>query len=177
MQTNSLRNKIILIGFMGTGKSAVADGLASELQLHKYDIDVEIVKHAGQEISEIFAQAGEEAFRNIETEVLNERLSSPEASIIATGGGAVLKQSNRESMLEHGFVIHLIASSDVIISRVKHDTGRPLLQGDVTARVHQLMATRAGAYDFAHYSIDTSNLTLPEVVNKIVEAWKQANLT
>ncbi|MCR8656052.1 shikimate kinase [Paenibacillus endoradicis] len=176
MQTNSLRNKIILIGFMGTGKSAVADGLASVLELHKHDVDVAIVKHAGQPISDIFAQSGEETFRNIETEVLQELLYSPEASIIATGGGAVLKQVNRDTMLEHGLVIHLIASADVIISRVKHDTGRPLLQGDVTERVHQLMSARAGAYDFAHYSIDTSNLSLPEVVSQIVELWHQANL-
>jgi len=176
IQTNSLSNKIILIGFMGTGKSAVADGLASLLQLHKHDVDVAIVKHAGQEIPEIFAQAGEETFRNIETKVLNELLNSPEASIIATGGGAVLKDINRETMLKHGFVIHLKASAEVIISRVKHDTGRPLLQGDVEERVHQLMSARAGVYDFAHFSIDTSDLTLPQVVSQIVEAWQQANL-
>lgn len=176
MHENALKNKIILIGFMGTGKSSVADGISQKLHIPKADVDAEIVTRAERAIPVIFEQEGEEAFRALESKVLYELLQAPESAVIATGGGAVLKEMNREHMLEHGLVIQLFASPEVIISRVKHDTGRPLLQGDVTDRVNSLLKARAGAYDFAHLTIDTTNLTLDEVVDQIVAAWNQANL-
>lgn len=176
MQSDSIRNKIILIGFMGTGKSSVASQLAQQLQIPKVDVDAEIVNYAGREISEIFTQDGEEAFRAIESETLLRILQSPEAAVVATGGGAVLKQLNREHMLNYGLVVQLSASPEIIISRVQHDTSRPLLQGDIKQRVHQLMKDRAGVYDFAHVTIDTTFLSLDEIVTHIVHEWQQANM-
>lgn len=163
--------KLILIGFMGTGKSSVAAGLSEALSMPHLDMDAEIVSSAGLSIPEIFAQQGEQAFRTIETNVLEKLLLAPDQAIIATGGGAVLKPYNCELMLQHGFVVALQASEQVIISRVQQDTGRPLLQGDVAERVRTLMQTRAKAYDFAHMSLDTSALSIPQVVSEIVEAW------
>lgn len=176
MQSDSMRNKIILIGFMGTGKSSVASQLSQLLQIPKVDVDAEIVNYAGREISEIFAQDGEEAFRNIESETLLRTLQSPETAVIATGGGAVLKELNRKRMLKYGLVVQLSASPEIIISRVQHDTSRPLLQGDVKQRVHQLLKDRAGIYDFAHITIDTTHLSLDEVVTRIVHKWHQAKM-
>lgn len=168
-------NKIILIGFMGTGKSSVAEALAEALQLPNIDVDKEIVALAGRNIPDIFAQDGEDGFRALETKVLKQLLSLPHSAIIATGGGAVLKQENRELMLASGLVIQLSASPDVIISRVAGDSDRPLLQGDAAERVHTLMQTRAGAYDFAHLTIDTSDQSISDIVNNIAKAWHNAN--
>lgn len=168
-------NKLVLIGFMGTGKSTVAAGLAQQLKLPNIDMDAEIAKAAGQSIPDIFARQGEQAFRALESQVLESLLLSAESAIIATGGGAVLKPDNCELMLRHGFVVALRASEQVIVSRVQKDTGRPLLQGDVTERVRALMQTRAKAYDFAHMSLDTSDLSIPQVITEIVEAWQNYN--
>jgi shikimate kinase len=170
METN---NKLILIGFMGTGKSSVANGLARELGLPHLDMDAEIVKAAGKSIPEIFAEHGEQHFRTLESDVLDSLLKAPANAVIATGGGAVLKPSNCELMLRHGLVVALRASEQVIISRVQQDKGRPLLQGDVAERVRTLMQTRAKAYDFAHLSLDTSTLSIEQVVAEIVKAWHE----
>jgi len=167
-------SKIILIGFMGTGKSSVAEALSEALQLPNVDVDKEIVTLDGRSIPDIFVQDGEDGFRTIETKVLKQLLSLPYPAIIATGGGAVLKSENRELMLASGLVIQLSASPDVIISRVSNDRGRPLLQGDVAERVHTLMQTRASAYDFAHQTIDTSDQSISQIVNDIAKAWHHA---
>lgn len=168
-------NKIILIGFMGTGKSSVAEALSEAMQIPNIDVDKEIVAVDGRGIPEIFVQDGEAGFRMLETKVLKQLLQLPHPAIIATGGGAVLKQENRELMVANGLVIQLSASADVIISRVSNDRGRPLLQGDVAERVHTLLKTRANAYDFAHLTIDTSNQSISQIVNDIAKAWQNAN--
>jgi len=175
MSETGTNKKIVLIGFMGTGKSSVAEGLAQALNKTNVDVDAEIVKQAGREISSIFEQEGEDVFRQLETEVLQQLLEATNATIIATGGGAVIKERNRELMLKHGLVINLSASPDVIISRVSQDTGRPLLQGDVSERVHSLLEQRKALYDFAHIQVDTSLLTIPQVVTNILDAWQNAN--
>ncbi|MCM3632185.1 shikimate kinase [Paenibacillus camelliae] len=167
-------NKIILIGFMGTGKSSVAEALAEALQLPNLDVDKEIVASDGRVIPDIFVQEGEDGFRTIETNVLKQLLELPHPAIIATGGGAVLKAVNRELMLASGLVIQLSASADVIISRVSNDRGRPLLQGDVAERVHTLLEARANAYDFAHLTIDTSDQSISQIVNEIANAWHKS---
>lgn len=165
-------NKIILIGFMGTGKSSVASGLAQELGITHVDMDAEIVKVAGKSIPDIFAEQGEAAFRDMESSVLESLLQNRVSTVIATGGGAVLKPSNCQLMLEHGFVVALTASEQVIVARVQQDQNRPLLQGDVAERVRTLMQTRAKAYDFAHMTIDTSDLSVDQIVSQISNAWR-----
>ncbi|WP_168121995.1 shikimate kinase [Paenibacillus sp. HB172176] len=162
-------NKIILVGFMGTGKSIVSEKLAGQLGWSRVDIDEEIVKAAKKPISKIFADDGEDAFRELESRVLEAALASPEQAIVATGGGAVLRASNRQAMLAHGFVAALKASPETIIARVMNDSSRPLLQGDVRARVHELLEKRKDAYDFAHLAIDTTAMTVAEVVQRIAD--------
>lgn len=160
--------KLVLIGFMGTGKSTVSKLLAEKLGWKRVDGDEEIERLENRLISDIFAADGEAGFRVIETNVLETILASEESSVIATGGGAVLSEINRELMLSKGFVVALKASPEQIIARVKTDTARPLLQGDAEERVNLLLEQRKHAYDFAHLTIDTTNMSAEEVVAAIL---------
>ncbi|MNZ72495.1 Shikimate kinase [compost metagenome] len=123
----------------------------------------------GRAISDIFAADGEEGFRAIETRVLESLLGGDEPAVIATGGGAVLREYNRELMLKRGFVAALTASAEQIIARVHTDTSRPLLQGNAEEKVRLLLEQRKHAYDFAPIRVDTTSLTADEVVSAILE--------
>ncbi|WP_053377758.1 shikimate kinase [Paenibacillus sp. FJAT-27812] len=160
--------KLVLIGFMGTGKSTVSKLLAEKLDWKRVDGDEEIERLENRLISDIFAADGEAGFRIIETKVLDTILTSEECSVIATGGGAVLSEVNRELMLSKGFVVALKASSEQIIARVKNDTARPLLEGNAVERVNLLLEQRKHAYDFAHLTIDTTDMSAEEVVDAIL---------
>lgn len=163
--------KLILVGFMGTGKSTVGSLLANRLGWERVDADEQIERYAGKRISDIFAEGGEEAFRDIETTVLKRLLSDDDPSVIATGGGAVLREENKAAMLSSGFVAALKADAAQIIERVQADRARPLLQGDAASRVNTLLEQRKHAYDFAHLTVDTTNLTAEQVVEVILEQW------
>ncbi|WP_028561544.1 shikimate kinase [Paenibacillus pinihumi] len=164
---------IVLVGFMGTGKSSVSRLLARQLQLPCIDLDAEIERQEGRAIREMFAEAGEEAFRELESRVLDMILQSEGGKIIATGGGAVLREQNRNAMLKHGWVIALTADADKIVARVKNDTSRPLLQGDVEKRVAALLEERRHAYDFVHDIVDTTLLDSEEVASQILSMKEQ----
>ncbi|OAS13559.1 shikimate kinase [Paenibacillus oryzisoli] len=163
----TVRN-IVLVGFMGTGKSTVGKKLAERLGWSFCDSDVVLEEVQQTSISEIFRNHGEAHFRALETETLARILDS-EGQVVATGGGAVLADSNRKCMLQHGFVVALNADAETIIQRVSSDTNRPLLQGDLEERVHSLMEQRKHAYDFAHTSIDTTNLNEDEIADRIIQ--------
>lgn len=163
--------KLVLIGFMGTGKSTVSRLLAGKLGWKRVDGDEEIERLEEKTISDIFAADGEAGFRVIETRVLETILTSGEYAVVATGGGAVLSEVNRKLMLNNGFVVALKASPEQIIARVKTDTERPLLQDDAAKRVNLLLAQRKHAYDFAHLTVDTTNMSAEEVVETILEQW------
>jgi len=163
----SMNKNIILIGFMGTGKTTVGLRLAESLGWTFTDTDKQIEELTGKSIPEIFAEEGEEYFRQLETEVL-ERLRSRDRLVVSTGGGAVLRAANREAMLRSGLVVALKADADTIISRVRGDANRPLLAGDLEGKVKQILHDRAGAYDFAHVVIDTSHMAVEEIVQAIL---------
>ncbi|MFD0587965.1 shikimate kinase [Paenibacillus sp. GCM10027627] len=168
---SEMRDKLILIGFMGTGKSSVSRGLAERLGWERVDVDEEIEKAEGRTIASIFSDAGEEAFRTIESSMLRTIAEDDRPAVVATGGGAVLSSENRDCMKTNGFVVALQASPEMIISRVMTDSSRPLLAGGVSERVHRLLEERRGAYDFAHYSIDTTELSVDDVVSAILREW------
>lgn len=167
--------KLVLIGFMGTGKSTVSKLLNEKLGWKRVDGDEEIERLENKRISDIFATDGEAGFRLIETKVLETILTNEESCVLATGGGAVLSAYNRDLMLNHGLVVALKASPEQIIARVKTDSARPLLHGDAAERVHQLLEQRKHAYDFAHISIDTTDLSAEEVVEAILAQWSLSN--
>ncbi|MNR33451.1 Shikimate kinase [compost metagenome] len=152
---------------MGTGKSTVGKKLAERLGWHFCDSDAVLEEVQQTTISELFRIHGEAHFRALETKTLAGILES-EGQIVATGGGAVLAAANRACMLEHGFVVALSASKETIIQRVSADTNRPLLQGNLEERVNTLMEQRKHAYDFAHFTIDTTDLTEEQIADRII---------
>jgi shikimate kinase len=163
------RSNVVLVGFMGTGKSTVGQKAAAMLGWKFVDSDELIVQKAGMPIPDIFAQRGEAAFRTIESEVIREAMQGRE-QVLATGGGAVLAEENRAWMQKNGLVVALTAPASVIVERVRNDRNRPLLQGNVEERVAALMEQRRNAYDFADLMIDTSEMNVEEIAAKIVAA-------
>ncbi|MGG1553203.1 shikimate kinase [Paenibacillus ferrarius] len=162
----TVRN-LVLVGFMGTGKSTIGKKLAERLHWRFIDADAAIEANQGTSIPEIFRLQGEAYFRKVESQVLAGVLTGA-CQVVATGGGAVLAQENRDCMLANSFVVGLKASAEAIIDRVSQDTNRPLLQGNLEERVHTLLESRKTAYDFAHVTIDTTALTVEQIVEEIV---------
>ncbi|ULO05447.1 shikimate kinase [Paenibacillus sp. 19GGS1-52] len=158
---------IILVGMMATGKTTVGALLAEELAYELVDVDQVIVETEGRTIAEIFADQGEEYFRNVETIVLK-RVLQAERRVISTGGGAVLAPGNTSLMLDKGLVVALTAAVEEIIARVSGDHNRPLLAGNAEERVRRIMESRREAYRFAHCTVDTTGLSAAQVSQHIL---------
>ncbi|MCD9024264.1 shikimate kinase [Cohnella sp. NL03-T5] len=155
---------------MGTGKSTVSRLLAERLGWESKDTDEEIERLAGRSIKEMFSEDGEEVFRDWESKVLADVLGRGR-QVVATGGGAVLREVNRRAMLSGGWVIALTADKQSLIRRVTSAAAagtRPLLAGDAEERVTALLETRRHAYDFAHVSVDTTQRSPSEVTELLI---------
>lgn len=161
-----MRN-IVLIGFMGTGKSTVGKRLAQSLAWDFVDTDCEIGDVTNMSVTDIFRRHGETRFRSEERIVVT-RLSQQEQMVIATGGGTVLIPQNWYLLAQNGIMINLYASLDVILSRIGHKNDRPLLKGPIEA-IEKLWSERQGCYAQADFTVDTSQQTIDEVVNEILE--------
>lgn len=168
----TLNDHIILVGFMGTGKTTVGELVAQKLFRQMIDTDHYLENKRGKTIAEIFSTEGELRFRQQEHDVLAELLQTPEPLVMTTGGGIVLRPDNVELMKKSGWVVALTATRDVLIQRLQQDTTRPLLAGDLEQRIDQLLAERSQAYDFAHLKVDTSHRTPEEVVHVIIHHYK-----
>lgn len=166
------KRHLILIGFMGTGKTTVGKALAPILELPWVDTDQSLVEQWGFSIAEYFQCYGEASFREAETAKLKELLQST-PSVITTGGGIVLKRENQDLMKKYGWVIHLHADPEEIIRRVRNDLERPLLKGDTRQKVLQLYEERTGKYDFADLTIDTTMRPIEEIVEQIHLFWNK----
>jgi shikimate kinase len=162
------QRNIILVGLMGTGKSTVGKALSAKLGWSFVDSDASIEQREQMSISDIFAQKGEPAFRDIEAQVIAE-LVRDSGQVLATGGGAVLAEANRRVMQENGLVVALTATADTIIARVSEDKNRPLVQGNVAERVQAIMEQRKHAYDFADIKIDTTDVSVEQIVDRILQ--------
>jgi shikimate kinase len=160
---------IALVGFMATGKSAVGRNLARKLHRRFVDLDALIEKAEGRKVREIFAEKGESYFRRLEKQTL-EQILSQQGQIIATGGGIILDEDNLTLLRQKSLLIGLTASTDVLVGRVGRNSKRPLLKGaDVRARIEELLQQRQSRYAQADVSIDTSGLTINQVVEKILD--------
>ena len=163
---------IVLVGFMGTGKTRIGQDVAKRLGLRFVDMDDCIVERAGKPIPEIFADDGEPHFRSIERQVVID-LAGETGHVIATGGGVVLNPDNIRDFNEQGLVICLSATPEVILERVQHDTNRPLLNADdKMAKIRGILDTRQPLYDAIPNQIDTSEMTVDDVVDRVVALYE-----
>ncbi|MCX8090059.1 MAG: hypothetical protein N3I86_03860 [Verrucomicrobiae bacterium] len=165
---------IALIGFMGTGKSSVGRLVADTLRFTFLDTDTVIEARAGKPITEIFAQEGEPAFRQMEAKLVEE-LARRERTVIATGGGLPVNPANMASLKTHALVVCLWASPEKIYERVKHQTHRPLLNvPDPLERIRTLLAAREPHYRQADVLINTEMRTIREVAQQVIHQFRLA---
>jgi len=156
-----------LLGLSGSGKSTVGPRLAQALGLPWLDTDAEIVRESGKSIPEIFAQEGEEAFRKKESAVLAKVAAGP-ASVIACGGGIVLRETNRQTMASTGLRIYLQADPATLIRRLRSSRNRPLLSGkSLEETLAAQLAQRAPGYEESEIQIEVDRLKPDEVVGAI----------
>jgi shikimate kinase len=161
----------------GCGKTTVGRQLARQLGLRFVDSDTEIERRLGVSIRDFFAQKGEAAFRDIEQEVIDALTRQPD-TVLATGGGAVLRQANRDALHEHTQVFYLRSSPDELSRRLRHDTRRPLLQvADPLRRLRELYRERDPLYRrTAHFVIETPRSSVPALLNMVLMQLELAGL-
>jgi len=165
---------IVLIGFMDTGKTTIATKLANELGMRYVSTDDLIEKKEKRTINEIFTRSGEDYFRAAETEVIKE-ISTLSGLVVDTGGGAVMREENLTNLKALGIVICLTADEATVMERTKKYKHRPLLNvEDPKRKIRELLAKRAPLYAKADHCIDTSEFTVRQVVEKIVNLVKEA---
>lgn len=158
---------IYLIGFMGAGKTTVGMRIAEKLHYPFYDSDQTVVEITGKSIPQLFDEVGEEGFRDIEQKALQ---SLPtENCIIATGGGMILREINREYMNENGTVIWLDASPAEIMKRLENDSSRPLLISNKNKQIEQLYQKRMDLYKQAsEFQVRTDGKTTTDIIEEIL---------
>jgi len=166
------KENIILIGAMGVGKSTIGKRLAKKLNADFFDSDQEIVAKTGVDIATIFEYEGEDGFRAREEKALEE-LCELKNIVLATGGGAILSEINREILSTSGIVFYLKASLETILNRTKHENSRPLLKtSNKRKTIKDLLSQRSPLYEsIAHHVINTDRHTVnwsAEQILKIV---------
>lgn len=164
---------IVLVGFMGTGKSSVGKVLAQKLCRPLIDVDSYIEEKEKRKIREIFKKDGEAVFRAMEKEAIR-LLSFPGGSVMTTGGGAVLDAENRRVLKGSGIVVALLAKPETIFERVKNSRNRPLLAGeDMLGEIKTLLEQRRPFYQEADLFFETDGKTPTQVAEMISAALGQ----
>ena len=159
---------IALIGFMGTGKSSVGQLVAAQLHFTFLDTDHVIEARAGKSISDIFAQQGEPAFRELEKKIVGE-LVTRKRTVISTGGGLPANPDNLASLKSHSLVVCLWASPEKIWERVRSQTHRPLLnEADPLAKIRSLLEERGPYYRQADVLLNTELRSLRDVAQQVI---------
>jgi shikimate kinase len=165
---------LALVGFMGTGKSAVGRLAAEALHFEFVDTDEMIESHSGMSIEQIFKSQGEPAFRRLEKQVVQE-LAGRRKTVVATGGGLVADPENLASLKTHALVICLWAAPEIIWERVRTQTHRPLLQTpDPPGKIRELLAQRDPLYRQADVLIQTGLRSPKEVAQQVLLQFQSA---
>lgn len=164
---------LVLIGFMGSGKSEVGRRLADILELELVDTDERVESVAGASIAVIFEREGEPVFRALERKVIAEAAAG-EGRIIACGGGAVLNPRNVDDLRATGMVFYLEIGAEDAHARTAYDSNRPLLNvDDREAEVRRLLAERRPLYESAaHHTIQVDGRSVEDIVEEILEIWR-----
>lgn len=162
-------NHVILIGFMGCGKSSVGKELALELDVPFIDTDAMIEKQTGRKISAIFRESGEAYFRDLETMALKQLMDSGGRKVIAVGGGLPVRPVNREYLKRLGTTVYLLARPETLVERLEGDDTRPLLQeGELRQKIKQLMNDREEIYlAAADIQVATDGKNIYEIVQEV----------
>lgn len=167
---------IVLIGFMGSGKSSVGRLLAERIKLPRYDTDEMVSARFGLKIAEIFARFGEADFRAAETEAIEQIPRRP--AIVVTGGGIVLRAENVMRLRELGWIMNLAANEETLFARVSRRGTRPLLKTEnPRATLSEMFRIREPLYrEAADFAIDTSALSHEEVAGAVLQQWENVRL-
>lgn len=171
-----MEKNIVLVGFMGTGKTEVGKNLAKKLNMDFIDTDELIEKKEKDRIVRIFQVKGEEYFREVEEEII-EKVSKCKNCVIATGGGALIREKNYLNLKKNGILICLVATPEEIYRRTIPKKDRPLLlkSKNVIETIKELLKTREPYYSKADYKIDTTKKSIDEVVEEIIRIIKREN--
>lgn len=165
-----MKDNIILIGFMGSGKTSVGIKLSYQMKRTMIDTDKWIEQKQKMTVSEIFAASGEEAFRRMETECLKELIKTADRQIISVGGGLPMREENHGLLKELGRVVYLKVNPEAVYERLKNDTTRPLLQvEEPMERIRTLLAGRAPVYEkCADVVVEVSDKSFEEIIEQIL---------
>ncbi|MCM8806486.1 MAG: shikimate kinase [Candidatus Omnitrophica bacterium] len=171
-----MEKNIVLVGFMGTGKSEVGELLAKKLGRKFIDTDKLIEEREKDRIARIFQVKGEEYFRNLEEKIIEE-VSEYKNCVIATGGGALIREKNYLNLKKNGILICLTATPEEIYKRTLPKKDRPLLMKskNVIETIKELLERRKPYYSKADYTIDTTKKKIEDVVDEIIEIVKKEN--
>ncbi len=172
--TTEQKPNLILSGFMGTGKTTVGRILAERLGMEFVDTDEIIEAEAGMSVSEIFAQQGEPAFRELESEACM-KLGESQGRIIATGGGALLDPGNRAALESTGVVVLLTCDAQALPGRLEESARRgerPLLRRDFKQTINNLLQDREPVYSTFPLKVDTTHLTPEEAADAVLDLYQ-----
>ena len=174
--SEGISRSIFLIGFMGAGKSTIARALQRELGFPLIEMDERIVKEQGMSINDIFAQYGEDHFRDIESQLIVD-IGKEEPSIVSCGGGVVVRPQNTQNMKEIGRIVFLKATPETIYERVKNSTDRPILNGHMNVEyIAELMEKRRALYEAAaDITIQKDGKTREQICEEIIGKMRNTN--
>lgn len=163
--------KLVLIGYMGAGKSTIGRALAEQMQIPFLDMDTLIEEKQGRCISDIFAQEGEAYFRELETAYLKELLEQKEEGVLSAGGGLPLRKENRELLRQMGYTVYLQVSKETVLERLEGDKSRPLLQvADKEEKIAKMIQNRHPIYlETADFTVVVDGREVDTIVQEIVQ--------
>ena len=167
-------SNIVLIGFMGTGKTTVGQQISKELWMPMVDTDTMVEVDNQMIIGEIFDRYGEGYFRNLETAAVR-KVSKFKSHVISTGGGVVLRFENLNLLQENGLLFCLRATPEEIFKRIKDESHRPLLKDpNPPNKIRRLLQKRQAQYQRIEHQIETTDLSIEEVTNQIIGIYQSA---